>query len=563
MAILARTSATTPAGPDSTRNSQHCYQRGQYPRGQYPRGPSGVPFVGALLLGLLLMLLPSLARAQEPLRILVLEGATPDWVRRVRGQLSDLPVSISTLALVVEGQPEPQLARQLGPLAEHRDAALVAWLMTERLDARAAQPNGVAAFAGSTRVAIWFARTGRFFSRPLGGPWSRLSASDRSGVLELGALSVRSAVRSLLLDPATAEPFRDVEPARTAAGAAATGTNTGSSNAGSSNAGSSNAGSSGAAPGTPAARTGAPSSGAASSASTSLAAASASAPNPGPAGAGASSAVPPRAVPSAVPPGAAAASAPSAAAPSAAPPTVATPDASSRAGAEAAARAVARASAVGGSAPYDAAQPQDGPIVATRGALTVPTDQASDEAAAKPFVLDLHWNAELGVIGQLPGAPAYGAAGFEAGLRARTDAWGVLVLGQLGLPVRAKLGPSEVQVQQHALLAEGQYLGWNTGAWSFGPVLRAGLRLGRRETVGGDPGLDASEVKWLPALRLGLGWATELRWSQHFGATLRGVLHWDPVRLRYAVLNEEHQLVSSAPLWAVQPSLELCANWYW
>jgi hypothetical protein len=562
MAILARTSATTPAGPDSTRNSQHCYQRGQYPRGQYPRGqyprgqyprgPSGVPFVGALLLGLLLMLLPSLARAQEPLRILVLEGATPDWVRRVRGQLSDLPVSISTLALVVEGQPEPQLARQLGPLAEHRDAALVAWLMTERLDSRAAQPSGAAALTGSTRVAIWFARTGRFFSRPLGGPWSRLSASDRSGVLELGALSVRSAVRSLLLDPAQAEPFRDVEPARTAAGAAAAGPN----------AGSSNAGSSGAAPGTPAARTGAPSSGAASSASASRAASSAPTPNPGPPNAMASGAVPPSAVPSAAPPSASSAAPPSAS--SAAPSTAATPDASRAGGsAEAAARAVAAASASGGSAPHDTAQPQDGPIVATRGAATVPTDQASDEAAAESFALDLHWNAELGVIGQLPGPPAYGAAGFEAGLRARTAGWGVLLLGQLGLPVRAKLGPSEVQVQQHALLVEGQYLGWNTGAWSFGPVLRAGLRLARRETVGGDPGLDASEVKWLPGLRLGLGWATELRWSQHFGATLRGVLHWDPVRPSYAVLNEEREPVSSAQLWAVQPSLELCANWYW
>jgi len=84
--------------------------------------------------------------------------------------------------------------------------------------------------------------------------------------------------------------------------------------------------------------------------------------------------------------------------------------------------------------------------VVPRGALPAPTDQASAEAGAHGLALDLHWNAELGVAGQLPGPPAYGAAGFQAGVRARQDAWGVLVLAQLGLPMRASLGPSEVQV---------------------------------------------------------------------------------------------------------------------
>src|SRR6185295_10299766 len=116
-----------------------------------------VPLMCALLLSVLLALAPRAARAQEPLRILVLEGPTADWVRRVRGQLSDLPVSISTLALLVEGQPEPELARQLGPLAEHRDAALVAWLMTEK---SAERSNAVAPGDGGTRVAFWFARSG-------------------------------------------------------------------------------------------------------------------------------------------------------------------------------------------------------------------------------------------------------------------------------------------------------------------------------------------------------------------------------------------------------------------
>jgi len=129
--------------------------------------------------------------------------------------------------------------------------------------------------------------------------------------------------------------------------------------------------------------------------------------------------------------------------------------------------------------------------------------------------------------------------------------------------MRASLGPSEVQVLQHALLAEGQYLRWNTGAWSFGPVLRAGLRLAHRSTVAGDPGLNASSTAWYPALRLGLGWATELRVGERFGATLRGVLHWDPKRNNYELRTSEGDSVASARAWAVQPSLELSGNWYW
>jgi hypothetical protein len=131
------------------------------------------------------------------------------------------------------------------------------------------------------------------------------------------------------------------------------------------------------------------------------------------------------------------------------------------------------------------------------------------------------------------------------------------------MPVRSRLGPTEIEVLQHALLAEGQYLRWNTGAWSFGPLARAGVRWARRATVAGDPGLDASAVKWHRALRFGLGWTTELRWGTHFGATLRGVLHWEPARPSYAVLTTAGDPVSSAEPWAVQPSLEIGGNWYW
>jgi hypothetical protein len=256
--------------------------------------------------------------------------------------------------------------------------------------------------------------------------------------------------------------------------------------------------------------------------------------------------------------------------PSTAQPNAVTPEAtaSETTGADVDARAAQELAGVGSPTP-DAVLPQDGPIVASPGAAAVATDPGNidpgntEPGAPRGLALDLHWSAELGALGQMPGPPAYGALGLEAGIRAQSGAWGALLLGQLGMPLRSQLGPTRIEVLQHALLAEGQYLRWNSGAWSFGPLLRAGVRWARRETVEGDPGLAASAVKWHRALRLGLGWSTELRWSVHFGATLRGVLHWEPVRPSYAVLTTAGDPVSSAQPWAVQPSLEIGGNWYW
>ena len=467
-----------------------------------------------LLLSLLFGLLPGVARAQapDPVRILVLAGPTPEWLRRVRGQLSDLPVSIATLALTLEGQPEPELIRQLGPLAEHRDAVLVAWLITDHGARRAGTGNVVR--APSTRVGIWFARSGRFFSRPLGGPWTRLSVSDRSGVLELAALSVRSAVRSLLLDPTQPEPFRDLEPLRPA-----------------------------------------PSTAPPNAATTSSGAPPSTAPS-------AATAVTPSAV---TPKASASAATATASAEAATRAATAEQVAAQQAAAEqSAAELSAAEQSREGSAPPDATRPQDGPIVTSPGAAEVATDPTSSASpAASGLALDLHWSAELGAVGQMPGPPAYGALGLEAGVRAQSGAWGALLLGQLGMPLRSQLGPTEIELLQHALLAEGQYLRWNTGLWSFGPLARVGVRWARRETVDGDPGLDASAVKWHRALRLGLGWTTELRWGTRFGATLRGVVHWDPARPSYAVFSTEGDPIRRAQPWAVQPSLEIAGNWYW
>jgi hypothetical protein len=438
----------------------------------------------------------SLARAQEPepLRVLILEGPTQDWVRRVRGQLSDLPVAISTLALVVEGLPQAELARQLGPLAEHRDAALVAWLANDGVE-----PGGSG--ARRTDVAIWFARSGRFFARRLGARWRELSASDRSAALELAALSVRSAVRSLLLDPSKSQP----------------------------------------APTSSEYGVGGPV-------------------NPTP---------PNRASGTTAPSTASGTTAPNDTSGTTAPSTVAPTDAE-RASAAAESGLAAPQPAAAPSAPEPPAATEVGPIVVSPGSALVATDLPSadrsapgDGADAPAFRLDLDWNAELGVVGQLPGPPAYAAAGMQLGVRARSGAWAVLALAQLGLPLRSQLGPSQVELQQHALQAELQYLTWERGAWSLGPLARAGVRFARRETVDPDPALRVSQAKWQEGLRLGLGAVTEFRWGTHFGASLRGVLHWDPRRPKYVLRDDANAPVASAELWAVQPSLELCGNWYW
>ncbi|HKO93802.1 MAG TPA: hypothetical protein VJU61_21760, partial [Polyangiaceae bacterium] len=62
-----------------------------------------------------------------------------------------------------------------------------------------------------TEVAIWFSESHLLYLRVLAEDWRQLSANDRSGALELAALSVRSAVRALTLDPAEIGAFTDAD----------------------------------------------------------------------------------------------------------------------------------------------------------------------------------------------------------------------------------------------------------------------------------------------------------------------------------------------------------------
>lgn len=440
----------------------------------------------------------ALAQQEPALRVLVLEGPGAEWLRRVRGQLSDLPVAIVTLPLVVQGQAEADVLRQLGPLATNRDAALVAWLMTDgtRYDASASE---------DTFVAIWFARSGRLFTRRLGARWRQLSRADRSGVLEIGALSVRSAVRSLLLDPDATPPLEpdvDVPGGASALGAAA-------------------------------AQSRAAAQGAARAAERTARDADA----------------------------AAAASATARQQP--APPS---------AGATTGAEPLAESSNAGPREPPEAAlppplAPDEGHIVASPRVELEPTptpaaDRGAAGAAEAGRSLSLDWSAELGLSGQLAGPPGYAAAGIAGGVHVASGRWGLGVLGRFGLPLRSELGPSELELQHHALLLEAQYRGLDWGALTLSPLVRGGLALSRRETVSGPANLAAAGVLWSRAAQLGAGASVRYRWGTHWGASLRGVLHWLPARTDYALVDDLGDPIASAQPWAVQPSLELSMSWH-
>jgi hypothetical protein len=215
-----------------------------------------------------------------------------------------------------------------------------------------------------------------------------------------------------------------------------------------------------------------------------------------------------------------------------------------------------------------ALEPDEGRIVtapsAARAAIDpTPSDRGSDDTASAGLSLELDWSAELGLSGQLAGPPGDAAAGIAAGVRAGSGRWGAALLGRFGLPQRSELGPSELELQQHALLLEAQYLALQAGAFELGPLLRGGLALSRRETLSGPSGLAAAAVVWGRAAQLGAGALAQYRWGTHWGASLRGVLHWLPARTGYALVDDLGDPIASARPWAVQPSLELNASWHW
>jgi len=392
----------------------------------------------------------------EP-RVLIVQGQARDWVRRVQGQLSDLPASIETAAAPQQrvALTRDELRARLEWLAMQRDAALVASIV--QLDS----PLGE-----RTQVAIWFSGSELFYTRVLAEDWDRLSAADRSGALELAALSVRSAVRALTLDPEEIEAF--VEPDHQS-----------------------------------------------------------------PAAAGAAALARPDLPPSAA----------------------ATPaqDLSVAKGAVAAA----------------AADPLADPSVVVRSVVQPSSartadgvaDTASGSGTSAP--LELRWNTELGMVGSMQGEPALGSVALQAGLGFASGAWGLSVLGQLGIPTTSSLGPAQVELQRYALLAELGYSGWSAGDWQFGPLVRGGVTLTERQTHSDNPALSSSRAASQSSLLLGGGWSSEYRWNERLGLFLRAVLDWQVSPASYAVVTPAGERVVIAEAWAVQPSVTLGGNWHW
>jgi hypothetical protein len=152
-------------------------------------------------------------------RLLVL-GGVPEFVARVRGQLSDLDVSIETDPSLARGSPA-ELDAALSGLATRHDADVIAWLGEARDDANASSA-GAGASGTTDRVHIWVATRRQVYSRRIGPPRpstpsppepageSHVSAldtrrraaigSEQSATLETAALVVRSAVRSVLFE---------------------------------------------------------------------------------------------------------------------------------------------------------------------------------------------------------------------------------------------------------------------------------------------------------------------------------------------------------------------------
>jgi hypothetical protein len=137
------------------------------------------------------------ASPRAQLGVLIVEDPSTDWGRRVQGQLSDLPASAEIQAaptLAAPASPGRALPAPAAAAGSEKASsrALTAWLVTGS-DPASHESDG-------TFIAIWFAGAAKPYTRRIAADWATLSAGDRSAALELAALSVRSAVRSLLLD---------------------------------------------------------------------------------------------------------------------------------------------------------------------------------------------------------------------------------------------------------------------------------------------------------------------------------------------------------------------------
>lgn len=137
--------------------------------------------------------------AEERLRLVLRSSNTGDWPARVRGQLADLDVHVAESELALEDGQDERIESARSLATEH-DAVLVAWLES------GSQPE--AGTAPRAFTVVWFADSGDVYRREIGPSFIRVVEGTDSAGLELAALTVRSAVRSLLAQavPAPAPP---------------------------------------------------------------------------------------------------------------------------------------------------------------------------------------------------------------------------------------------------------------------------------------------------------------------------------------------------------------------
>jgi hypothetical protein len=359
---------------------------------------------------------------QPKVDVLILVGPATDWAARVRGQLSDLPVRTRSGDLPVG---DGDAARASG-FARQQSAEVTVWLATDG-DPAAREPHG-GAF-----VAIWLSSSQELYTRRIAADWQRLSAADRSAALEIAALSVRSAVRSLLLDAANDATGTGDDPV------------------------------------------------------------SNSEPEP-----------------------------------------------------------------VFTAAPSSA---KDATIVPTD-AEAVPEERAGSSALDVASLLPRGVELEMGGAWQLYGRGTLGVAGLRAGLRLAWADWAFEAIGQYGLPAQAQVGPATLELVRHAVLGELQYFAWEHGAWRVSPLLRAGVTsLGRRSVSSNDAALRRSTAKRYEFPTLGAGAIAELSLSSRLSMSLRGVLNVETAVPTFDVQTADGASVWSSTPWALQPSLEVGANW--
>jgi hypothetical protein len=126
------------------------------------------------------------------------------------------------------------------------------------------------------------------------------------------------------------------------------------------------------------------------------------------------------------------------------------------------------------------------------------------------------------------------------------------------------MGGAQLEVWRYAILAEGQYAAWQTGAWSVRPLVRAGIALIRRQTTTNDtPSLAAQNPKLYGSPLFAAGAVTEYRWSERVGVSLRGLLQAEPMAPAYSVTDLNGVPLIRSTQWPIQPMMMLAANWYW